>query len=462
MRRLRQALGGHAASRCRTYLLVVLCVGLLTAASAHAASTATSAGWTGTWDTKTGAGNGYIFKLTQSGSSVTGTVTKVGQGTVERLQNGTVKGRVLTFNITSGGAVYRYEFTMSVDGGSFTGKWGYDTDPAGVYGGGTWSGQRAAAQGPAPPKPKKPGPILVDWTGAWDTRASSGGGFNFVFRQTGRRVTGTVQAEGGGPVFTIQKGSVDGLVLTFTLESGGSVNKYEFTMAPGGKSFAGRWGTGSDPVDVYSGGAWSGRRAPLSRFKVTAESRRVTHPYASAHRSCRYGVHSELNSHGLASNDENILALAQAHPGRVTVFQKILCQRTPGGRFDEDHSVQWEIRTGRLVSRRDNLNWGDKGPTWVYTLTLVVEATQSVRFDLCPRGSVAQIVLVHNKRWLANGNELDTATVGPSGGVCPVQSMLWSNADDPATIPPRGGIGRIGVSRGQYADVQINPIPEYN
>jgi hypothetical protein len=437
-------------------LLAIASAALLIVSAAVARTHA--ADWTGTWDTKTGAGNGYTFKLVQSGSSVTGTVTKVGQGTTSKLESGTVRGRVLTFKITTGGADNKYEFTLSADGQSFTGRWGYNTDAAGVYGGGTWSGQRAAAKTPAKPKP--PSTVFVDWSGAWDTRTSTGLQFHFLFKQSGRTVTGTAQAAGGGVVFTIANGTRDGPVLTFTITSGATVNKYEFTMGEGSNRFTGRWGSGTDAADVYSGGTWSGRRAPFNRFKVRAEALHKVHPYRSARQVCHEKVHSELDGHGLISSIDTS-AMAQAHPGRVTVFQKIYCFR---GSHREDHSVQWQVLTGRVVSRDVNLNWGDRGPTKRYTETLLAEATQSVRFDLCPLKTRAEIILVYDRRWLPNGSPFHEVVVNPVGATCPVQTMTWSNADDPLTIPPRGGLGRIGTQRGQFAETRVIPIPtgEFN
>lgn len=131
---------------CGRALLVIISSALLLASDA--ASQTQAVDWTGTWNTKTGAGNAYVFKLKQSGSTVTGTVTKVGQGTVSKISNGTASGRKLTFNIVVGADTYKYEFTMSANGNAFTGRWGYGTDAAGVYAGGTWSGQRAVATTP--------------------------------------------------------------------------------------------------------------------------------------------------------------------------------------------------------------------------------------------------------------------------------------------------------------------------
>jgi hypothetical protein len=101
--------------------------------------------WTGTWNTKTGAGSVYIFKFHQSGSTVTGTSHDSAGKLLNTIVNGSVSGRVLTFNAVAGTSTYKYEFTMSADNRSFKGRWGYSTDPAGVYQGGTWSGERMGA-----------------------------------------------------------------------------------------------------------------------------------------------------------------------------------------------------------------------------------------------------------------------------------------------------------------------------
>jgi hypothetical protein len=124
-------------------VVFLLAVGAALVLSWGGAARAQSVNWTGTWDTRTGAGNQYIFKFNQSGSSVSGTA-RHGGGTVFTLSDGVANGNVLTFRIDIGGGLYnRYEFVMGGDGNSFTGRWGYDTDPPGVYNGGTWSGRRA-------------------------------------------------------------------------------------------------------------------------------------------------------------------------------------------------------------------------------------------------------------------------------------------------------------------------------
>ncbi|MFW5835117.1 MAG: hypothetical protein ACOCYE_13570, partial [Pseudomonadota bacterium] len=101
-----------------------------------------------------------------------------------------------------------------------------------------------------------------DWSGAWDSRWRTGGAVIFM-QQTGTRVQGTYPALGG----TIE-GRADGRVLTGTWRDPGGSGSFTFAMAPDGRTFMGRFGTGEwwtaerrDPRSLRTVAATDGTRA---------------------------------------------------------------------------------------------------------------------------------------------------------------------------------------------------------
>ncbi|TVQ35703.1 MAG: mechanosensitive ion channel family protein [Geminicoccaceae bacterium] len=78
----------------------------------------------------------------------------------------------------------------------------------------------------------------VNWSGAWDSRWRGGGAVLFL-QQTADRVEGTYPALGG----TI-RGRVDGRILSGEWSDPGGTGSFTFAMAPDGRTFMGRFGTG--------------------------------------------------------------------------------------------------------------------------------------------------------------------------------------------------------------------------
>src|SRR4051812_43717456 len=103
---------------------VALIVGVFAILAVSA--TAATPNWTGTWDSRTGSGNHYIFEFTQSGSTLTGSYYGAGSPEdVRDVSDGVVSSDGRTLKFLSDNRAYQYEFTMNADGESFTGKWGY-------------------------------------------------------------------------------------------------------------------------------------------------------------------------------------------------------------------------------------------------------------------------------------------------------------------------------------------------
>lgn len=78
----------------------------------------------------------------------------------------------------------------------------------------------------------------VDWSGVWDSRWRDGGAV-MILQQTDDRVFGTYPALEG-----IIEGRVDGRLLEGTWRDPSGSGMFTFAIAPGGDSFAGRFGSG--------------------------------------------------------------------------------------------------------------------------------------------------------------------------------------------------------------------------
>lgn len=178
--------------------------------------------WSGPWKTDFGA-----MTLSQNGNRVTGTYEFKG-GRID----GTISGNVLSGTWTQTNGSGRFEFTLSADGRSFSGRWGGGQ----TLTGGTWNGTAGAA----------PVSAAGVWTGTW---ATSFGAMNLS--QAGNAVTGSYAFKGGRI-----EGTTSGGVLSGTWTQTNGSGRFEFTLGADGRSFAGRWGYGQ----TLTAGKWSGTK----------------------------------------------------------------------------------------------------------------------------------------------------------------------------------------------------------
>lgn len=125
---------------------------LALAVTAPAPGQAPPAPWTGTWTSTFGP-----LVLTQDGASVRGTYDYFGcAATVE----GTVDGAVLTGTYIECSRQGVIEFTLSVDGARFTGRW--RTNDSTTFQ--AWDGTRVGGPAVAPPPPTPPAPAITNAT----------------------------------------------------------------------------------------------------------------------------------------------------------------------------------------------------------------------------------------------------------------------------------------------------------
>ncbi len=200
-----------------------------TATPAPATSTPapSACSWTGTWNVTTAAT--YQMRLTQSGTSVTGTYADA----VGRI-DGTVSGNRFSGRWTEATANGGLALTIVADCNSFAGTWGGGSSSTN---GGNISGTRASTTTP---------PVTAcSWTGTWSTDFGT-----MYLTQRGASVTGTY----GAYTYNIS-GTVSGNQLAGESWGGGLTSGFRFIMAAGCNSFTGRWGE-----DGGTGGPWNGTR----------------------------------------------------------------------------------------------------------------------------------------------------------------------------------------------------------
>jgi hypothetical protein len=178
------------------------------------ASLASAQGFSGSWDTNMGQ-----MALQQNGNRLTGTYSS--SGTVE----GTVTGNYVTGTYTNGAYEGQFEFTLTPDGNSFAGRWwrpGRDRP---------WTGTRIGGASQPPQVQPQPQPSgHASFVGSWDTNMGQ-----MALQQNGNRLTGTYSSSG-----TVE-GTVTGHYVTGTYTNGAYEGQFEFTLAPDGNSFTGRW-----------------------------------------------------------------------------------------------------------------------------------------------------------------------------------------------------------------------------
>jgi hypothetical protein len=209
-----------------------------------------SCDWTGTWSFDWA----NDLKLTQSGSSVTGTYTR---GSKTCYVNGTVSDKTLTGTWNEGSDQGKLQWILSSDCNTFTGQYTHTLDP-----GSGWyylhdKGIRLTQPGPQP-TPNPPGPLPDfnpagnwDWNGPWDTDWG-----RMQLSQSGTNVSGT---------YTLDSGKVQatspGMMLYGTWSKAPTYAEPKdagalvFSMAPFADAFVGRWRYGSCPWE----GSWNGK-----------------------------------------------------------------------------------------------------------------------------------------------------------------------------------------------------------
>lgn len=194
----------------------------VTITMAFVASFASAQGFSGSWTTSLGE-----MTMQQSGTNLTGTYSSQGQIT------GTVSGNVATGTYVNGSYTGQFEFTLSSDQNAFTGRWwrpGRDEDWSGTRTGGAPQPPQAQPQHPpqAQPQPQPSG--LASFAGSWDTNLGL-----MELQQNGNQLSGTYSGSA-----TLQ-GTVTGNYVTGTYTNGAYAGQFEFTLAPDGNSFTGRW-----------------------------------------------------------------------------------------------------------------------------------------------------------------------------------------------------------------------------
>jgi hypothetical protein len=191
------------------------------------AGAATQPGWfAGTWNTDFGG-----MSVTQSGAIVKGDYVV---GTIE----GTASGNVLTGTWKQGSTGGRIRFTLSSDGSTWAGVFGYNSDPPTKQ----WNGQNTRHA----PRPKAGGSDLTSQTstfaGTWNT--DLGG---LTLKQKGTVVTGSY---GSGTVY----GDVTGRTLRGTWKDKAQSGRIRFNISADGKKFTGAFGHGSqNPQEKWNG-----------------------------------------------------------------------------------------------------------------------------------------------------------------------------------------------------------------
>ena len=165
----------------------------------------------GTWETEYG-----ILTLTQEGSTVKGFYVMNGiRCTVE----GTVEKAKYTFRYQEPGVNGFGQFELSIDGKSFTGKWGLQQNALT----GSWSGKRVAAASGAAPE---------GFQGLWE---SNFGRIRLV--QVENRVHGIYAYSQGSSI----TGTVEGKKLTFQYKEPSAEGEGWFELATDANSFKGKW-----------------------------------------------------------------------------------------------------------------------------------------------------------------------------------------------------------------------------
>ena len=99
-----------------------------------------------------------------------------------------------------------------------------------------------------------PAATAADFTGTWETVASTGNRYTMHLTQSGNTVTGT---------YSPQNGTIDGMVknkvMTFSWsQAGGYTGTGTFTLSGDGNSFNGKWFSTGEQGDTQ--GFWTGRR----------------------------------------------------------------------------------------------------------------------------------------------------------------------------------------------------------
>lgn len=213
--------------------------------------------WSGTWNTSySSVDYGQVIEvlsLTQVGSSVTGTYSN-GNGTVNAtIQENRLAGTWSESDDT-GDYAGLFEFTLSADKDSFTGKWvsapeGPDAVANSTE---TWNGVRIVSPTPS-------------WSGDWNTSYSSTEFGQVVevltLTQTGSLVKGIYHNGNGTVNATVQESRLTG-TWSDKDEKGNYAGLFEFTLSADKNSFAGRWVSASEGINALANSTetWNGVR----------------------------------------------------------------------------------------------------------------------------------------------------------------------------------------------------------
>jgi hypothetical protein len=185
--------------------------------------------WSGVWNT-----NFNKMMIDQRGDRVSGTYEH-SNGRIE----GVVSGNKLTGTWIQSNGKGKFVFSLSSDGKSFTGKWGYDNDtPASA-----WTGTRTT---PVSYLDTPPVEMPFSWEGGWNSDFKK-----MTLTQKAGSVTGSYEHSGGKI-----EGAARGNALTGIWTQTNGKGKFEFIMSSDGKTFIGKWGRGNDIPSAK----WNGTR----------------------------------------------------------------------------------------------------------------------------------------------------------------------------------------------------------
>jgi hypothetical protein len=205
--------------------------------------------WTGTWSFDWDSN----LRLTQSGTSVTGTYIRGGKTCYV---NGTVSDKTFNGTFTEGSDQGKIQLVISSDCNKFTGQYTHTMEAnSGWY---YMHDQGVRLSQPQPQPQPNPGPLPnfypnynYDWTGVWNTDWGT-----MQFMQSGTNVSGT---------YTLDSGKIQGAMTGIQLSGAWSkspsyttpkdAGALQLNMSPLGDQFVGRWKYGACPWE----GSWNGK-----------------------------------------------------------------------------------------------------------------------------------------------------------------------------------------------------------
>lgn len=182
--------------------------------------------FSGSWDTNMGA-----MQLQQSGSSLSGTYSGAGQVT------GTVNGTYAQGTYVNGAYHGDFEFTLSADGNSFSGRWWRPGRES------PWTGTRIGATPITTPQPTQPAPPAMGTTGAaspegfWRVEdATDGRNYNYHPTPWQFMANGVVQA---GTLWSGRwERQPDGTFWVQIIANGRVTDQFALVVSPDGRTFA--------------------------------------------------------------------------------------------------------------------------------------------------------------------------------------------------------------------------------